>query len=275
MVTSESNRAQSPTTAAPFERQAQGVQTPAEAVTGQPHAEKRVFVSIRDPFWFASLVVAGATIASMWGLSAMVLAILGLSGVMPMYMLPVSGIVLGLAFLMLGAVGTAWARMFRVARQKTSRNRIVFFSGLAAALVAGLTAVVLGVLNFAFLGNVRFGAVAVIALGLGLLWHSGVMQRVSRFTYYVTYHGAKGRRPSGPFAVNALSLAPVRDFLVGLGGVILGTLGMMSIAPVVLGFVAMLTISAALTVTASTICGATLATLKAFARKVSIRRKVT
>ena len=48
-------------------------------------------------------MVAGATIGSMWGLSALVLAILGLSGVPPMYMLPMAGIVLGLAFLMLGA----------------------------------------------------------------------------------------------------------------------------------------------------------------------------
>jgi hypothetical protein len=88
------------------------------------------------------------------------------------------------------------------------------------------------------------------------------MRRVSHFTHYVTYHGVEGRWPTGPFAINALSLAPVRDFLVGLGGVILGILVMMNIAPVVLGFVALLTISAAMSVTASTICSATLATLK-------------
>ena len=45
----------------------------------------------------------------------MVLAILGLAGVLPTYMLPVAGIVLGLAFLTLGTIGTAWVRMFRLA----------------------------------------------------------------------------------------------------------------------------------------------------------------
>ena len=82
--------------------------------------------------------------------------------------------------------------MFRFAEHETSRDRIVFFSGVAAALIAGLAAVVLGILNFAFLGDVRFGAVAVIVLGLGLLWHSGVMRRVSQFTHDVTYRGAEG-----------------------------------------------------------------------------------
>jgi hypothetical protein len=266
MVTSESNRAQSSATA-PFERQAETIPTSAEATAVQPHAEERAFVAIRDPFWFVSLVVAGATIASMWGLSAVVLATLGLSGVMPMYILPVSGIVLGLAFLTLGAIGTTWARMFRFARHGTSRNRIGFFSGVAAASMAGLTAVVLSIFSFAFLGDMRFVAVAVIALGLGLLWHSGVMRRVGHFTYYVTYHGVEGRRPSGPFAINALSLAPVRDFLVGLGGVILGILAMMNIAPVALAFVALLTMSAAVAASASTVCSATLATLKGVCSK--------
>jgi hypothetical protein len=261
MITSESNRAQSSTTAS-VERQTQAMPSPGESAVERAHAEERVFVSIRDPFWYLSLVVTGATIASMWGLSAAVLAILGLSGVLPMYMLPVAGIVLGLAFLTQGAVGSVWARMFRFPGHETARDRMVFLSGVAAVLIAGLAAVLLSIFNFAFLGDIRFGAVAVIVLGLGLLGHSRIMRRVSHLTHYVTYHGVKGRRPSGPFAINALTLAPVRDFLVGLGGVVLGILAMMNIAPVVLSFIALLTIGGALTFTASTVCGATLATLK-------------
>ena len=143
------------------------------------------------------------------------LAILGLSGVLPIYMLPVAAIVLGLAFLSLGTVNRAWACMFGLAERATSRDRIVFFSGVAATLIAGFAALVLGILNFAFLGDARFGAVAVIILGLGLLWHSGITRRMSQFTDHVTYHGLEERRPGGPLAINALSLAAVRDFLVG------------------------------------------------------------
>ncbi|MGO8751708.1 MAG: hypothetical protein ACLQNE_37680 [Thermoguttaceae bacterium] len=209
-----------------------------------------------------SLAVAGASIGSLWGLSALVLAILGLSGVLPIYMAPAACIGLGLAFLMLGAVGDTWARMFRFAEQESSRERIGFYSGVTATWIAGLAAVLLGILNFVFLGDPRFTAVAVIALGLGLLWHSGVTRRVSRFTHDITYRGIEEHRPVGPFAVNALSGAPVRDILIGLGGVILGTLAIMNIAPVTLGFVALLTMGGALTFTASTVCGAALITLK-------------
>ena len=42
---------------------------------------------------------------------------------------------------------------------------------------------------------------------------------------------------------------------------------MMNIAPVILGFVALLTIGAALTFTASTICGASLATVQTVCSK--------
>ena len=54
----------------------------------------------------------------------------------------------------------------------------------------------------------------------------------------------------------------MRDFLLGLGGAILGILAILNIAPVVLGLVALLAMGGAVTLTASTICGATLATLK-------------
>ncbi|MHB1038675.1 MAG: hypothetical protein ACYC0Y_28970 [Pirellulales bacterium] len=268
MVTSESNRAPAP--APPYERQAPTFQPTSEAVAEPPRAEQPgplaeqpMPLAVRDPLWFTSLVVAGATMGSMWGLSVLVLSILGLAGVLPMYILPVAGIVLGVAFLTLGAVGTAWARLFRFDEQENSRDRVMFSSGVATVLIAGIAAVGLGILNFAFLGDVRFTAATVIVLGLSLLLQSRVTRHVSEFAHDFAYRGAEVRRFSGPFAINALSMAPVRDSLVGLGSVILGVLAIMNIAPVVLGFVALLALGGAVALTASTICGATLATLKA------------
>ncbi len=274
MVTPESNRGQ-PSATATLERQRQAYQPPAGSGTAQFHSEERAqseeraAIQIRDPLWFMSLTASGATIGATLGLSGLVLAILGLSGVLPVYLLAVAGIVLGFGLLTLGAVDTTWARMFRFAERETSRERTIFASGVAAASIAGLAAIVLSLLSFVFLGDTRLGALAVIVLGLGLLWHTGVVRRVSHFTHYVTYRGAEGQRPSGPFAVNALSLAPVRDFLVGLGGAILGILAMMNVTPVTLTFVALLIIGGALASTASTICGASLTTLKGACSKNS------
>lgn len=152
--------------------------------------------------------------------------------------------------------------MFRFSEQETPRDRIVVSSSVAAVLSAGIAAIVLSILNLVFVGDVRFVAIAVMAMGVGLLWHSGLMRRVSRFTNYVTYHGMEGRRPGGPIAINALSLAAWRDLLLGLGSLALGILSVIGIAPVVLALVALLVVSSALTLTVSTICGATLTTLK-------------
>jgi hypothetical protein len=222
---------------------------------------------VRNPLWFLSLVVSGATMAALWGLSTVVLSILGLAGVQPTYMLPVDGIVLGVAFLMLGTVGIVWGRMFRFPAREVSRGRFLFSSGVTAVLIAGIAAIVLNVLYFVFPTDIRFAATAVIVLGLGFLWHSGGMRRVSRFAHDVTYEGVPEYRPSGPFAINALTLAPVRDFLVGLGGIVLGILAMLHIAPMVLAFVALLTMGGALAFSATTICGATLASLRGVCAK--------
>ncbi len=262
MVTSEGNRAQV-STAPAYDRQAQGLQPAAEAAAQEPRAEGRVSLEIRDPFWFMSLVVAGATIGSIWGLGVVVLAILGLSGLMPVNMFAVAGIVLGFAFLTLGGVGATWTRMFGFTERDTRRDRTMFSSGVGAVSIAGIAAILLSILNLVFFANARFGAVAVLLLGVGLLCHSGVMRLVSRFTYY----GVEGRRPTGPFAINAMSLAPLRDLVVGLGSMILGILAILNVAPVVLGLVASLVIGAALTLTVSTICGATLETLTRISRE--------
>ena len=69
--------------------------------------DERVSVTIRDPFWFLSLIVAGATATSLGGLGASILAIFGLSGVLTAYMVAVASIVAGVTFLMLAWVDAA------------------------------------------------------------------------------------------------------------------------------------------------------------------------
>jgi hypothetical protein len=263
MVTLESNRGQAATATPPFERQTQDLPPSTETPTRQPQAETRGTIPLHDPVRFMSLVVAGATIGSMWGLGTTVLAILGLSGVTPIYMLPVAGITLGLALLTLGGIDRAWARMFPFAEDETRHERTAFSSGTWAVTFAGFAGIVLGIFNLAYLTGARFGALAAIVFGLGLFWHSGVMRRVSRFPY----HGVEVRQLRGPLAINALTVAPLRDFFAGLGGVILGLLALFNLAPLTLGFVALLAMSVALVFTTSTVCSATLAALEGHCAK--------
>lgn len=230
---------------------------PAEA--GRRVAREPLFV--REPFWFLSLIVAGATMAAMWGVGAAVLAILGLCAVTPQYMLPVAGLVLGVGFFKLGTMDIAWERMFRFTDRQAAGAWRAYYGGTVAVLAAGVVAIVLGIVNLVFLADVRLAAVAVIAMGVGLFLHSGIVYSVSLLTHEAAYSSEAGVRPAGPFAFNALSVAPVRDAIVGIGGVVLGILALMHIAPIILGFAALLAMAMGLTFTASTICGATLATL--------------
>lgn len=233
-------------------------------------AEERASIIIRDPFWFTSLVVSGATAASLLGIGTLVLSIFGLSGVLATHLAPVAGIVAGAAFLTLAGVDAAWGRMFRFLeheKHETRRDRIAVSSSTGAVLLAGIATIILGILNLVFLANPRFMGIAVLAMGIGLLWHSGLMRQVRRFTNYVTYHGVEERRPGGPMAINALSLAPVRDLLLGVGSAVLGILAIVGVASVALELVALLVLGGALTLTVSTICGATLTTLKGVREK--------
>jgi hypothetical protein len=251
----ENKRGQMPGSTS-YGRETQTIPPSVEPVTEPGVIQERV-LSPHEPLLFLSLVVTGATLGATLGLSTLVLTILGLSGVLTAIMLPVSGITLGAAFLMLGAVDIAWNRMFRFDESETSWQRTVLSSGVAVILTAGIVAIVLSVVNLTVLTAVRFTAVAIIVLGLALLWHSRIMRRVSNFTH----ENLEGRRLSGPVAINSLSLAPVRDFVLGITGVILGILAMFNVAPTALGLVTLLLLGGALTLTSSTICGATLATL--------------
>jgi hypothetical protein len=263
MVTSESNRGQSVTASPPFERQTQEFAATPEAPAWQPKAEERPPATAPASLWNMSLVVAGATMGAMGALGAVVPAILGLSGVAPLYMLPVAAIVLGLAFFILAGIGRRWAFMFPFAEHETRQERRFFSFGFFALLIAGLAGIILGIFNLAYVSGARFGALTAVVLGLGLLWHSFVMRRVSRFPY----HGIEGHRLRGPLALNALSVAPVRDFLIGVASVVLGILALLNVTPLTLSFVALLSIGIGLAFTTSTICSATLAAMESHSSK--------
>ena len=95
MVTTEGDRLHTSATS-PFERQTQTPAAPssAEAAAEQQRGLEQTSIPLRDPLHNTSRVVAGTTIVSMFGLGALVLAILGLSGVAATHILSAAGIVL-------------------------------------------------------------------------------------------------------------------------------------------------------------------------------------
>ena len=257
MVTIESNRTQ-PSLAPSYDRPAPELPLPGEEVAEAGVAHPKAG-PLRAVIWFTSLIASGATIASIWGLSTLALGIIGLAGVVPAYMLSVAGITLGLAFLTLGGLTMAWARTFLFADHPDRRERAGFSGAVAGVWIAGLAGIAAGILNLTLYSGVGLGGmgVAAILFGLGLAAHSGAMHHVSRFSHQRVVDHVKG-----PLAVNALSVAPIRDFVVGVGAVILGILAILDVVPVLLGLVALLALGGTVAVTALTICGATVAGLE-------------
>ena len=208
MVTSEGNRVQSPAMA-PFERQAaafQPVAETAESTARQSQSEPRGASVLRDPVWFTSLVVSGATIGSLWGLSPRSWPFSACRAWRRSIFCrwPASFLGSGISHAAARSMspGPACSDSPNMERRGSGS---CFSAAPAVVSIAGLAAVVLSILNFAMLGDPRFAAIAVILLGAGLLWHSGPMRCVSHFTQDITYHARDRRPPSGPFTVNALS----------------------------------------------------------------------
>jgi hypothetical protein len=255
MIVSESNRVQSSAPPA-FERK-----PAAESVVPEKEAARvaePMLAQPHDPIHLTSMVVSGATMGAIAGIGTLVLAVVGLSGVAPAYLAPIAVVMLGLAFLLLGGIDLAWFCMFNFAESE-SREHLLFRRGVVIALVAGLAGVILGLLNLVFFIGAWFTAIAVIVLGVGLLAHSAAMRHIARFTYC----SLGFQHSHSVLNLNAVSLAPTRDLIVGLGGVVLGILALLGIMPMTLGFVALLAMGLAVAATASTVCGATLATLDA------------
>ncbi|MFZ1932593.1 MAG: hypothetical protein WCB27_17015 [Thermoguttaceae bacterium] len=239
-----------------YERETQPFQPATESVTEQYAPQATTLPAGREHLLPLSLIVSDATVGVIGGIATLILTIIGLSGLVPAYLLGVSCIVVGATFLMLAASGITWARMFRFGQRQETWNQILLRMGVFAAIAAGFAGITLGILNLVFPALVSLTAISVIALGAGLIWHSTVMANVGRFTRdSVAEH-------RGSFGGTALSLAPVREFLVGTGAVVLGILALLGIVPVTLTLVGLLMLGAALIFSHLTVCGATLATLK-------------
>lgn len=190
-------------------------------------------------------VGAGSATEAIGGAAAVVLAIIGLAGGLPVAMMSIATIVLGGAIL-LDSIAIA-GRYERLVRDtwggdvRVSKARLG--TGLSAEALAGIAGVVLGIL--ALLGSMpeTLCAIALIVFGGGLML--GSMAR-RRFNATSTAHYGAG---AGDTAMRALeeatSVAAGGEVLVGIGAVVLGILALLGIYPLTLVLVGFLGVGGA------------------------------
>jgi hypothetical protein len=187
---------------------------------------------------------AGSVGEAVAGAAGLVLAILGLLGILPLTLDAIAGIALGVALLLGGAALAArYSRAIPPTALPRARHDISGALGLQA--IAGIAAVVLGVLALLGLSSLELLAVTVIVLGAALLAVGGGMARLGRSARWL--RGDAGR--SGE--VDSASVAAGWEALIGVAAVVLGILALTGRSPLMLTLIAMLCVGAALLVTGS------------------------
>lgn len=187
---------------------------------------------------------AGSVGEAVAGAAGLVLAILGLLGILPLTLDAIAGIALGVALLLGGAALAArYSRAIPPTALPRARHDISGALGLQA--IAGIAAVVLGVLALLGVSSLELLAVTVIVLGAALLAVGGGMARLGRSARWL--RGDAGR--SGE--VDSASVAAGWEALIGVAAVVLGILALTGRSPLMLTLIAMLCVGAALLVTGS------------------------
>jgi hypothetical protein len=187
---------------------------------------------------------AGSVGEAVAGAAGLVLAILGLLGILPLTLDAIAGIALGVALLLGGAALAArYSRAIPPTALPRARHDISGALGLQA--IAGIAAVVLGVLALLGVSSLELLGVTVIVLGAALLAVGGGMARLGRSARWLRADaGRSGEVDSG-------SVAAGWEVLIGVAAVVLGILALTGRAPLMLTLIAMLCVGAALLVTGS------------------------
>ncbi len=192
-------------------------------------------------------VVAGGSIAeAIGGVGAVVLAILGLVGLLPHDMAAIATMAAGVALLL---EGIAMAARFSdlLSESGSLSDAAKLGGGMGAELLGGVAGGILGLLALLDVVPMTLTAIAVIVFGASLLLSSGATYRLESLASKL---GQKTLMAAQMLAAVAASGVQV---LVGLGGITLGIIALVGVSPMILTLVGLLSIGAAVLVTGGTV----------------------
>jgi hypothetical protein len=224
------------------------VETPANRLPVQEREEEKS----------AEVVAGGSTVEAIAGVVAVVLAILGLAGLLPVYMLDIATIAVGVALLFEGgAIAMRYSRLLsETAGSRMSSTEMG--GGMSVEILGGIAGIALGILALLGLVSLTLTAVAAIVFGATLLLSSGTTTRLN--CLMIDGHGwSDTTRHMAREAV--LSAASVQ-VLVGLAGGVLGLLALLGIHPLTLTLVAMLCVGGSVLLSGAAVSGKMLSILR-------------
>ncbi len=189
----------------------------------------------------------GSFAESLAGAGGVVLAILGIIGVLPMALASIAAIAVGVGLFLGGGVIAARSRQLGVGRSSAEERRQIL-GGLGMEAFAGASGAVLGLLALLGIDPLTLLGVSAIVLGGALLMASAATARlesaIDKTMEFNRDHAA---------VHEAVYVASGSDFLIGAGAVVLGILALAGHAPLTLALVAMLSVGAAGMLSGSTL----------------------
>jgi hypothetical protein len=188
---------------------------------------------------------SGTLIEGIGGAATVVLAILGLTGVMPLELAAIAVIVFGVA---LGAEGgTIGTRFARVLARTSGEAEITDLGGaMSAELLGGATGVLLGLLAVLHIAPMQLVPIAVVVFGSSLLMGHWATSRVSALAF--------GSNPDAHAVAREAALAAASSqMLVGIGAVTLGIIAIVGVEATTLTLAALLALGASLVLSGTTV----------------------
>ncbi len=202
-------------------------------MTEQPeHEEKKT-----------EIAAGGSMVESLAGVTAAILAILGLAGVDPLYMLTIAIIAIGVALLAEGAAVAA----------KSHATGSLADAGMSAEFLAGIAGIVLGVLALLGMMPIVLSAAAMLVFGGALLLGAGAGTELAS-----TVHPMR----MGETTRKATMGAAGAKVLVALAVIVLGILALVGFEPTLLLLVAALALGAVLLLNGLAVGGRMVAALR-------------
>ncbi len=204
----------------------------------------------REQSRMLDLLTGSSGVEALGGLAAIVLAVLGLVGVAPSYMLTIAAIVIGGTLLINGlAVATEYSRL---AGGETRAAIAEIGGGVTMEVLCGITAVVLGVLSLLGIAPAVLMPIAAIVIGAGLALSASLPARIADLRFDAATTGLEAARPQGALGNGRFGsggLGSGTQLMIGLGTIVLGILALVGVVPAILTLVAFLTSAVALLMT--------------------------
>jgi hypothetical protein len=219
--------------------------------------EQEATVELAERKLSMEVVAGGSTAEAIGGIGAVVLAIVGLAGVLPVEMARIATIVLGAALLFEG--GSLVSRFSKVLSEIDGRTfgMAEIGGGVTVELMSGLAGIVLGILALMGVVPLTLMSVAVVVFGAALLLSTGATSRLNALAYEQEGWQESHHR----LAREAVSAATGVQMLLGLGAITLGILSLVGITPMILILVGFLTVGVSILSSGSAIAGRMVGTL--------------